>query len=574
MITESLPARSGPAAPARPRWWRREPVLVVLLGFALAAAFNLPLIRHPRTTVAADLGDPLLQTWQLAWHRRFLTRGGDFWTANSFFPAQDAFAFSDSLLGYSPLALLFGDGPHAAVLRYNTAYLLACALAFIGAYFLVRQLGGNWQAAALAGAAAAWAPWRLAHGGHLNVLSTGGIALALFALARGHGYALRPGARPRAARPGWVLAGWLIGAWQITLGFAVGIPFFYLMAGVGAVVCLFLLRRRGEPGRRVVLANAVGGAVFLAVTALMAVPYLRVVERYGFTRPWSEVSALSAPPAGLLAVPGSSWLWGGSALDDQAGLSPVAPWENLLFPGLALLVTAFVGLFVSAWPVRVRVVLAVAAVAVTVPALGAGVLGGAYTYRPLWEFLPGWDALRAPGRLVLWTVLLLSLLAAGAVTGLGRRAGGRRRALVAAALVVPAAFTLLEGLPVRPHPRVPDVPPGLAEVFEQVRVPMVVVPMDLAAEFRHLLWSTRGWPTLANGNSGNFPPAHAELVEATKRFPDSHSIDVLDRHGIRALVVVKSAAAGTPWASTTARPTTGYPLTRTETGDVVLFTVK
>ncbi|WP_433267024.1 hypothetical protein ACQPZF_00345 [Actinosynnema sp. CS-041913] len=580
MITESV--AESPAVPARrglgfrTRWISREATLVVFFGFALSVVFNLPLLRNPKSVVAGDLGDPLLQTWELAWHRRFLTEGGDFWTTNMFFPSEDNFAFSDSLLGYFPLAL-FGDGQYAAVLRYNVAFVIAFTLAFAGAYFLARQLGGNWQAAALAGAVFAWAPWRLPHSSHLNILSSGGIALALYALARGHGYSFRSGARPEPARPGWVVAGWLFAAWQITIGFATGIPFFYLMAGVGVVTLVVVLRRRAEFGRRVVIANGVGGAIFVAVTLLMAIPYLQVVERYGFTRAWKEIVELSAPPAGLVTVWDMSWLWNGSIFDHAANVPMPAPWEKVLFPGLALVVLAVLGLFVSVWSKRLRTWLAVAAVVVTVLALGAGFFDGAVTYRPLWEFLPGWNSMRAPGRLIMWTVLLLSLLAVGALTRLGLLLAERfpaRRRLVAAALLVPAVFALLEGLPVREYPQVPGIPPGLKTVFEQVREPMVIVPMDTFSEFRYLLWSTEGWPTMANGNSGNFPLPYVELFEVTRNFPSSHTIDVLDKHGIRAVVVMKATVADTPWADILTRPTAGYPVTRTESADVVLFTIK
>ncbi|MBB5958777.1 hypothetical protein FHS29_005386 [Saccharothrix tamanrassetensis] len=567
-----MSARRGPGFLAR--WFGREGTLVVLLGFALSAAFNWPVVRNPKSVVAGDLGDPLLQAWELAWHRRFLTEGGDLWTTNMFFPSEDNFAFSDSLLGYFPLAV-FGDGQYAAVMRYNVAYIIAFALAFIGGYFLARQLGGNWQAALLAGAVFAWAPWRLLHSSHLNILSSGGIALALYALARGHGYSFRSGARPGLARPGWVVAGWLLAAWQITIGFATGIPFFYLMAGVGVVTLVVVLRRRAEFGDRVLVANGVGGAVFVAVTLMMAIPYLQVVERYGFTRAWKEIAELSAPPAGLLTVSDMSWLWRGSVFDSAANLPLPAPWEKMLFPGLALVVPAVVGLFVSVWSKRLRTWLAVAAVVVAVLALGSGFFDGA-VYRLLWEFLPGWNSMRTPGRLVMWVVLLLSLLAVGAVTRLGQLLAERvrNRRLVALALVVPAVFALLEGLPVRQYPHVPGIPSGLKTVFEQVREPMVIVPMDNSSEVRYLLWSTEGWPTMANGNSGNYPLPYVELHEVTRNFPNTHTIDVLDKHGIRAVVVMKSTVVDTPWADILSRPTAGYPITRTETTDAVLFTIK
>src|SRR5207244_11185061 len=103
---------------------------------------------------------------------------------------------------------MIGVGPRAAVLRYNIMYVLVFAFAFVGAYALVRQLGANKAGAAVAGAAFAYAPWRLGQAGHMHVLSAGGIALALAMLARGHGYSLRHGYRPERVRPGWAFAGW------------------------------------------------------------------------------------------------------------------------------------------------------------------------------------------------------------------------------------------------------------------------------------------------------------------------------------------------------------------------------
>ena len=66
--------------------------------------------------------------------------------------------------------------------------------------------------------------------GHLHVISSGGIALALFLLLRGY----------RRCSRGLVLAGWLVSAWQISLGFTLGLQYCYLL--------LALLARAGAPG--------------------------------------------------------------------------------------------------------------------------------------------------------------------------------------------------------------------------------------------------------------------------------------------------------------------------------------
>ncbi|WP_158879964.1 hypothetical protein [Amycolatopsis anabasis] len=576
MVTDTVADGPVTRVRAKPifRWFAREGPLVVFAGLALSAIFNWPIVRHPKSTVLGGIGDPNLQAWELAWQHHFLTAGGDFWSANMFYPAKDTFAFTDSLLGYFPLAL-FGDGQYAAILRYNIAYLLAFALAFVGCYLLARQLGGTWQAAALAGVVFAWAPWRLAHNSHLNVLSVGGIALALFALARGHGYSFRSGLRPERARPWWAFAGWLLAAWQVCLGFAVGIPFVYVMGLVGLVIAVVNGVRRRQLGRRVNLANGAGMVVFLGVTYLLTIPYRRVVETYHFGRSAHEVEVMSPPPQGLLTAHGQSWLWQGTVFDDLTRIPEPAAGEKLLFPGLVVLVLALAGLVVSAWPVRVRIGLAAGAAVATVLALGTNFFGGGFTYLLLWNNLPGWEALRTPGRLILWTILLLALLAAGAVTRLSQVLAERgvRKRLAAFVLVLPVLGALLEGVPDQSHATPPGIPPGLRQVFAQTRDPILILPIDTFGEFNYLLWSTEGFPRIANGNSGNFPPQYEEIVAASQSFPDAHSIAVLEKYGIRKVAVLKVAAASSPYAEVLRRPVDRQRLTRDESADVVVFTL-
>src|SRR5262249_50105278 len=136
------------------------------------------------------------------------------WNANAFYPDSYSFAFSDTLLGYLPASLI-GAGPTAALVRYNIMFILLHALAFFGAYALVRQLGGARIAGAVAGAAFAYTPWRWGQAGHMHVLSVGGIALSLAMLARGHGFSLVTDEVRRRRRPGWAIAGWLTATWQL-----------------------------------------------------------------------------------------------------------------------------------------------------------------------------------------------------------------------------------------------------------------------------------------------------------------------------------------------------------------------
>ncbi|MEA2235016.1 MAG: hypothetical protein QOD83_4832, partial [Solirubrobacteraceae bacterium] len=223
-----------PALP--PRLTGRELLGCAALGVLLAVALHWPLALHLGDRIAQDLGDPLVQAWQVAWDGHALAHQPlRLFQANQFWPLPDSLAFSDALVGYAPAGLI-GSGVHAAVARYDVLFLLAYALCFAGAWLLARELGAGRVGAAAAGAAFAFAPWRLEQEGHLHVVSSGGIALALFGFVRGY---------RRQSAP-TILAGWLVATWQFSLGFSLGLPLVYLL-GLGTIATLGVWWRRGRP---------------------------------------------------------------------------------------------------------------------------------------------------------------------------------------------------------------------------------------------------------------------------------------------------------------------------------------
>ncbi|WP_194821962.1 hypothetical protein [Micromonospora sp. S-DT3-3-22] len=401
---------------------RHEWTLAALAALLLAVVLTWPTLRDPASTIPQDTGDPTLQAWQVAWGgHALLTNPLQVWHSNTFYPEPYTYAYSDTLLGYAPFGMI-GDGPVAAVIRYNLLYMLTHALALFGAYALARQVGAGRAGAAVAGVSFAYAPWKLAQAGHLHVLSIGGIALALAMLARGHGWSLRHGHRPDRVRPGWVVAGWAVAAWQVTLGFGIGLPFAYVLGllCLGAVVTygVVWLRRRTRPvvPRGLLLADLAGGIGFAGVTLAMAAPYFEVVARNpSGRRTVAQIEMFSPPWRGFVTAPPESWLWGERHEAARATLG--FPGEMTLLPGVVLLSLAVAGLFFSAWRLRHRLMLAGAALVSVALAAGTTFGGdGDPGYVTLVEHAPGWDGVRTPGRLVLWTTLLLGLLAAGALT--------------------------------------------------------------------------------------------------------------------------------------------------------------
>ncbi|MEA2192476.1 MAG: hypothetical protein QOI73_2597, partial [Solirubrobacteraceae bacterium] len=214
----------------------REVVGCAALAIVLALAMHWPLPLHMGRDIAQDLGDPLVQAWQVAWDGHALrTQPLELFQANTFWPMRDSLAVSDALVGYAPAGLI-GDGTRAAVARYDALFLFAYALCFLGAYLLARELGAGRSGSAVAGAAFAYAPYRLEQEGHLHIVSSGAIALALFLLIRGY----------RRGAAAMILAGWLVATWQFSLGFSLGLPLAYMVAG-GALAAIVVWWRRGRP---------------------------------------------------------------------------------------------------------------------------------------------------------------------------------------------------------------------------------------------------------------------------------------------------------------------------------------
>ena len=463
----------------------RELLLVGFGSLGLAVAMTWPALRHPTRTVPQDLVDPLYFVWQIAWTGHALgAHPAAMYTTNAFTRAPGNLAYTDTVLGYAPFATVVNGlvpGTPGALLTYNLLFVLTAALAFFGGYLLARVLGARIPGALVLAAAFAYAPWHLAHARHLNVLSSGGIAIALALIAYGHGWTLRPvtAARPRRpVRPGWIVAGWLVGCWQLTLGFALGVPFAWTLFLVLTFSGLSWWRR-GRPvvPRPVLLATAFGGVVFGLTGVLLTLPYQRVVNEFPVAkRTVGMVETYSPPVRGLLTAPPESWWWGSAQAGWRVGMDAIP--EQTVLPGVVLLVLAAIGLRYSAWTPRHRLQLAVAVLVTTVLALGTSTPdGGGWTYLLLFRHLPGLSAVRTSGRLILWTTLALGLLAAGAVTKaadqLADRAdradrsdrlperSGRRVRWRPALILLPALLVLAEGIGHVAQPVVPTAPVAL-----------------------------------------------------------------------------------------------------------------
>ena len=535
-------------------------VLPVSLGIALALAMTWPLALYLGSEIPVEWGDPLFDTWHVAWvGHALLEQPLDLFQANRFWPERDSLAFNDIMLGYGPLGMIGAQSPGAALVVHNLLVLFAYMLAFVGAYLLARELGAHWPGAVVAGAAFAYAPWRLAHVRHLNVISSGGIPLALFLLIRGY----------RRGSGRTVIAGWLVATWQMTLGFSLGLQFAYLLLVLGVIAGISWLRSGAPRPTRAVLRATVIGVCLLGLTvALLARPYLRVVDEHAeATRSKDVVAFFSPSPSGFLAAPPENLIWGDATADTRDSFTE--PIEQVLFPGVAITLLALLGLGSAAYPAGLRIGLGAGVVVTSVLSMGLPHLDGdaGYTpYRFLYDFAPGWDGVRTPTRINTLTSLGLALLAGAGVSVITKwlRDGRYRPVLATAALT---ATILVEGFGPIAHYGVPVKPVGQA----RAAAPQLHLPSGYRHDIIYTYWTIPDFPAIVNGSASFELDRLLMLRLQVAGFPDASSVALLRRLGVRTVILHPDLAAGTPWQGASAKPVAGLPLRLEDRGDVVLY---
>ena len=157
--------------------------LVACLAYAgLAVALTFPLVLHLTSTVPHDLGDPLLSATLLWWNSHVTPLSSRWWDGFFFFPARGAMTFSDHRLGASLIASPLQWLGASPITAYNLTLLATFPLSAAAAYWLGLTLTCRRDAAFLCGLAFGFAPYRVAHIEHLELLMGFGMPLALAAL--------------------------------------------------------------------------------------------------------------------------------------------------------------------------------------------------------------------------------------------------------------------------------------------------------------------------------------------------------------------------------------------------------
>ncbi len=507
-------------------------VLIVAAYLLLTLLATYPLLWNWTTAVPSDIGDPLLNTWIVAWDvHALLTDPLHLFEANIYFPLKHTLAYSEHLLGtaltVAPILLVSAE----PVLAYNVAFALSFVLSGLGMYLLTLRLVGSRLAAFLAGVGFAFAPYRLAAMSHLQLLTGQWLPFALFFLddflrrRRGRSLILCAFFLILQAVSGWHLA---VFAAFTALIYAAG----WWLAGPRSWPLLERL--------------ALAALIVALVVAPLAVPYLGLMNELRAARPLEVAASFAPVPGDYLAAAPFNRLFGSltAPLSARSGFTE----EHYLFCGLLAPLLVLGSLLIlrsddfSRHHRRRVILLWIVFLAALVLTIGPGAKA-TLPYAWLSRLLPVLALIRVPPR---WIVAALTALSALGAYSLARILAGRgawRYALAALLGLGLFAEGFSAPIPLARVGNTAQLAPcyrWLAQDkddFALLEIPFYSAPRPEYPESKRLYASTIHWKKLVNGYSGMTPARQMALDKELADFPGERSLSAIRELGIRYVIV-------------------------------------
>lgn len=290
---------ASPAINIHPSNWKNRgallarPVAVLAIYLLVTGVYTWPLLRYAGTRLPSDPADPVFNASILWWNATTVPFSSEWWNAPHYYPSADVAAFTENLIGLSPIATPVYWLTHNPVAAYNVAYFLTYPLSALAVYLLVQSLTKRRDAAFLAGFAFGFSPYRTTEIAHIQSLSAYWLPMALVGLHR----------FLQDRRGKWLAL------------FAVCWPLqalsngYFMLYGAVVITCWLLYFCTTRDGWR-------PGAAILGVWTISTLPlapifakYSAVHEHFGFIRNINEILAYSATARSWTQVSGDVWFW-------------------------------------------------------------------------------------------------------------------------------------------------------------------------------------------------------------------------------------------------------------------------
>jgi hypothetical protein len=507
-----------------PTSWEFPAVLVA--AAILTVALTYPLAFRLGRVGRVDTFDGQFSIWNVAWVARTLVVDPlHVFDANIFYPHRGTLAFSEANLGAGALgipAYWVTLNPYAA---HNSAVLIAFLLSAIGTYYLVRYLTADRRAAAVSAICYAFCPHVFSRTAEIQLLMTFGLPFTMLAFHR-------MADRPWAGR-------------AMTLGAAMAITTYFcayygvfvlLMIGFAIVVTAAIRRlwRDGQYWKAVAIAAATASVLILPLFA----PYLALQQAKGFSRPLAGARQYAADWRSYLTSSAYAHLW----LEHVIGKG-----KEVAFPGFVAVAFGLAGTLSGLRTGGRQREIAILYGALGVLALWASFGPDAGLYTALYQTVPAFTLMRAPGRFGLVVALSLSILAGLGVQALVARV--RHATLVGACVAVIAAAELAEVLRWK---EVAPASPAYRTLATLPRGPVIEMPffwpeVGLYQHAEYMLNSTAHWMPLVNGYSDYIPPDFFDTVLTLRHFPSRETFRILEPNHVRYAVFHRNHYNGRNW---------------------------
>ncbi|HZE97369.1 MAG TPA: hypothetical protein VE981_10115 [Planctomycetota bacterium] len=402
---------AGPSLSAR----GRLPAILIPLAFwagGLSLAHG-PMIASGLGRVQGDLGDPRLQHYMLEHGYRWMARDpvhSRFWDAPIFYPAPNASAYSDTLIGALPLYAIWRIAGVPADIAFPLFILMASSVNFGCAFLLLRSgLGCRRVPSGFGAFLFAFASARIAQLGHPQLLPAFYGVLAVYALIRVLGTeSIRP-SLPWLTLWAVSLVGQTYSSFYLAwfLWIALGLALFWAVALPSLRPRTLAALKRHGPG--------IAGAV--AVAGLCMIPFLRHSLQASSTlgvREYDEIDLYLPRLQCWIQFGPEHWLYGwlsSARLFDQL---PFRSTENALGLGFVTVALSARGI----WELRKTPFGSILlAVSLSLLLWTARFPGGASAWSLAYLIVPGAQAARVVTRV---SQLLLLPAAIGAAVWLDR----------------------------------------------------------------------------------------------------------------------------------------------------------
>lgn len=519
------------------------------LFILITVIMTWPYTRQIQTSLY-NWSDALLNTWTMAWGTHaLLTDPLNLYNANIFYPYANTLAYSESLLPQTLVAMPIILATDMPAFAHNLLALSSFVLAAFGMYLLVFDLTGSPLAGLVAGMIYTFTSYKLMHFPHLQLLSSQWMPFALLYL------------RKTCAQPSrWTHAFLFAIFFSLQALSSFYYAFFAAIASALYVAYILALRVRARTAKAWVSVRAAPIMMTLGLIAVinlpLSLPYFAVQRDLGLERGMQDVEYYAATVRTYFSVPDGNWLYS-KWLAPKARMTGSGERDFVGFVAIAL---AFVGLVGRPFRDSEKWFYLLLGIVGVVLSFGARnqifsfprwptlTLPFYLPFRYLFEWVPGFKAMRGPDRFAYLAVLGLAVIAGYSTRTFMQRIRAWRpdRAFVApAAALVLLMLIGLENIavPVRlTNPATLARPLPDATRFIAGSDPNAVVlelPMFLDKE--SLAWpqyySIFHWRPLVNGFSGFFPPGYEAFAAITGEFPGKASLAVLDEIGVRTVVV-------------------------------------